>query len=109
MVDRDVRKAENESLFRNVNERIEDTAVRWGTADETIAFVCECSNIDCTVRVELRIPEYEQLRGDPAQFVVAPGHADLAIEEVVQTFRHFEVVRKLGAAAAQAEADDPRA
>ena len=109
MVDRDVRKAENESLFRDVNERVEDTAIRWGTSEGRIAFLCECADLECTDRVELTVPEYERVRAEPAHFVISPGHADPAFEVVTATFPGFEVVAKLGAAAARAEADDPRA
>lgn len=107
-MERDARKAENESLFREVNERVEDTAIRWGTAESRIAFLCECSDLDCIARVELTIGEYEQVRADGARFVVAPGHADPTVEVVTKKLPGFEVVTKLGGAATRAEADDPR-
>jgi hypothetical protein len=107
-VDREARKAENEGLFRDVNERLEDTAIRWGAAESRIAFLCECADLDCVDRVELTVPQYEHVRADGTQFVVALGHADPEVEVVSETFPDFEVVTKLGEAATRAEADDPR-
>jgi len=107
-VDRDVRKAENESLFRDVNERVEDTVIRWGTADGRISFLCECADLDCAERIELTLGEYEHVRAEAAQFVVCPGHANAAFEVVTERYPGYEVVTKLGEAATQAEIDDPR-
>jgi hypothetical protein len=107
-VDREGRKASNESLFREVNERVEDTAIRWGTADGMIAFLCECADLECSERVELTVRQYEHIRSEPAQFVLVPGHADPTLEVVTERSPGFEVVTKIGQAAARAEADDPR-
>jgi hypothetical protein len=82
--------------------------VRWGTADGTIAFLCECSDLECTERVELTIGQYEDVRKDPASFLIVPGHVDPQIEVVTESLPGYEIVTKLGQAAARAEADDPR-
>jgi hypothetical protein len=107
-VDRDVRKANNESLFREVNERVEDTAIKWGTAENRIAFLCECSDLECTTRIELTVPQYEHVRAEPTQFFVAHGHMDPEVEAITETFPSYDIVTKHGQAAARAEADDPR-
>ena len=52
--------ARTESLFREVNERIAESAERF-EADET-KFVCECADPTCTQRVEATLDEYERVR-----------------------------------------------
>lgn len=106
---RERRLVENEALFREVNERIEETAEAGGANDRhRYEFLCECSNIDCTLRLELTLIEYEHVRRDPKAFVVAPGHDLPEIEEVVFRTHAYQFVRKQGGAAAVAEERDPR-
>ncbi|MCA1709562.1 MAG: hypothetical protein LC808_42310, partial [Actinobacteria bacterium] len=69
--DRIVRIANNESLFREVNENIESAAKQNGSGpDEMTGFVCECGSPDCTETVVLSPQAYGAIRSDPAQFVV---------------------------------------
>lgn len=106
---REQRLVENEAMFRDINERIEDIATSHGPRDEHVyEFFCECSNKDCTLRLELTIAGYEAVRREPAQFVVAPGHDLPEIEDVVFSCAEYQVVRKRGWAADLAEAKDPR-
>jgi hypothetical protein len=108
---REERLAKNEIVFRDVNERIEDMAVAQAQLlrdERDLGFLCECSNVDCTLRLRLRLIDYEQARSDPAQFVVALGHELPEIEEVVFIGDGYQVVRKEGAAAMIAEESDPR-
>lgn len=58
--------------------------------------LCECADEDCAKRIELARAEYEDIRSDPAQFVVAPSHADPEIERVINRTDRFEMVRKVG-------------
>ena len=70
---RETRLARNETLFREVNERIEEAVGRLGRHDGHVyEFLCECSNADCTLLLPLTIAEYEAVRRDPRQFFVAP-------------------------------------
>jgi hypothetical protein len=108
---REERLAKNEIVFRDVNERIEKMAVAHAQAlrgRRDLGFLCECSNVDCTLRLQLTLTDYEQARGDPAQFVVALGHELPEIEEVVFVGDDYQIVRKHGAAATLAEERDPR-
>ena len=70
--------ARTESLFREVNERIAESAERFD-ADET-KFVCECADPTCTHRVEATLEEYERVREDGATFLLVNGHEDERIE-----------------------------
>jgi len=106
-VDADHRIAHNETLFREVNERIK--AGRWPTErDEPAAFRCECGSLLCNRLVELAIDEYERVRASPTHFVLFPGHEIPAVERVVDREAGHVVVEKVGDAADVAEETDPR-
>jgi hypothetical protein len=98
------RAARNQSLFREVNERIEDLASPASFA----GFVCECMNETCDEQVSLTLEEYEHIRSDSNRFLVLPGHNVSEVEEVVETSDRFLVVAKLGAGRPVAEEFDPR-
>jgi hypothetical protein len=91
-----VRRATTEALFRDVNERIAESAERF-EATET-EFVCECSDPNCTHRVPASLADYERVREDPATFLVAPGHEQGDIERIVSDRGRFRVVEKIQAA-----------
>ena len=107
---RERRMAENETLFREVNERIEDTVERFHDAGDTTAaeFFCECANPDCTFRISLTQSEYGAVRADPRQFVVLPLHFTPEVETLVTTTEGYWLVRKTGEAGEFAEKLDPR-
>jgi hypothetical protein len=109
MGEQEVRIARTEALFRDVNERIAETAQRFDS-DEA-EFVCECANAECTERVGATLGEYEQVREDGTQFLLVPGHEDTRVERLVERpRRHFAVVKKFNAIVAQtARRLDPRA
>jgi hypothetical protein len=108
---REERLARNELLFRDLNEQVEFVAkpARQVADPSVYEFFCECSNVDCTLRLRLALATYEQVRSDSTQFIVAPGHELPEIEEVVSRTGEYQVVRKEGEAAAMAAADDRRA
>ena len=86
------RIARTESLFREVNERIAESAERF-EAKET-EFVCECADPTCTHRVGVTLAEYERVRGDGATFLLAPGHEDPRVEAVVDDDGERAIVEK---------------
>jgi hypothetical protein len=106
---REERLAKNEIVFRDVNERLEDMAGDQALRNEhDLGFLCECSNVDCTLRLRLTLADYERARRDPSQFIVAQGHELPEIEEVVFVGDGYQIVRKGGGAAQLAEERDPR-
>ena len=107
MEERERRLAQNEVLFREVNERVEDIAVKLGD-DGGYEYFCECANKDCTFRVPLTVVEYERIRSDPKQFVVLPDHYTPEVEDVIFESDRFWVVRKTGEAGEYVEHLDPR-
>lgn len=109
------RRAENELFFRSLNDRIEQVGEEaFPSSDErgrrAYDFVCECHDASCTERFAMTVAEYEAIRTDATQFVVAPSeeHVDHAIEKVVDRAARYWIVRKLGEAAEWAEAADGR-
>ena len=108
MDDREERLARNELLFRDLNEQVEFVATPVDADGSTFEFFCECSNLDCTLRLPLSLAEYENVRSDPTLFVVAPGHELPEIEEVLRRTDTYQAVRKEGEAARLAIRNDPR-
>jgi hypothetical protein len=105
---REERLARNETLFRSVNERIEEAATSDQADQHLFEFFCECSNVDCTLLVRMTVREYERVRADPRQFLVAPGHELPEIESIVARTDAYQVVIKEGKAAEFATEHDPR-
>jgi len=105
---REQRMAQNETLFREVNERIEAAAHQLGP-QVPYEFLCECANADCTFRINLSITTYESVRADPKQFAVLPDHYTPEVEELVVKEDTYWVVRKTGEAGEYVEQLDPRA
>jgi hypothetical protein len=102
------RAARNESLFREVNERIEDAASKLSPM--FTEFMCECADDTCFEKVSLTLQEYTSIReSGPTYFVVKTGHSDPEVERVVGgEGDRYDVVEKLGAAAEAAIALNPR-
>ena len=103
--------AQNETLFREVNERVEEVASGFADRDEEdrpIGFVCECGRRDCTESIEITRARYESVRSNPLRFFVLPGHEDESVERVVERTEGFLVVVKLGEGARVAAEQDPR-
>jgi hypothetical protein len=92
-MDDKIKRAHTEALFRDVNERIAESAQRF-EADST-QFVCECADPSCVDRVEATLDEYEEVRSDGATFMLTPGHLDEDIERVVSDRGRFHVVEKV--------------
>ncbi len=99
--------AQNETLFREVNERIEAAAHQLGP-HVPYEFLCECANADCTFRINLTLATYEAVRADGTQFVVLPQHYTPEIENLVLEEETYWVVKKTGEAGEYVEQLDPR-
>jgi hypothetical protein len=99
---------QNEAWFRELNERLESRALTRSGSDEWFEIVCECHREDCTERIPISVPEYEQVRDVATQFIVAHGHGDSPVERVADHRDGYDVVTKLGEAALVAEQQNPR-
>src|SRR5215216_5131916 len=98
------RQARNEALVREVNERIESLdreAEDSGAIPEesTFGFRCECGRDNgCTEVVWMTLAEYEVVRRQDDRFVLAPGHEDAELEQIVARNDRFLIVDKIAAA-----------
>jgi len=104
---REKRMAQNEALFREVNERVNDIANELGP-EGPYTYLCECANADCTFRVTLTSEEYESVRADPTHFVVLPLHYTPEVESLVAQTEAYWIVQKSGEAGDYVEQLDPR-
>jgi hypothetical protein len=89
----DQRIARTEALFRDVNERIAESAEGFGSEDAS--FVCECSDASCTHRVDATLESYEEVREDGATFIVVDGHERDDVERVVRRRGPYSIVEKV--------------
>jgi hypothetical protein len=94
------RRARNEALFREVNDRIEELSEdveKQGIAPEggIVEFHCECGRDGCVERVRMTVAQYEQVRSDNDRFALFPGHESDELETVVERGEHYVVVDKL--------------
>ena len=98
------RAARNQSLFRELNERIEARS----TTASFVEFVCECADQSCDAKVSLTLEEYEQVRSHPNRFIVLRGHNLVDVETIVVAADGYYVVSKLGVGGEVARELDPR-
>ena len=107
-VERGERAARNESLFRRVNERVEEVNKAFESILEEADFFCECADIDCMEKIRMTLREYEALRGVSTHFAVKPGHVLPEGEHVVEQRAGYVIVEKVGHAGERAAELDPR-
>jgi len=104
--ERERRVGVNESVFREVNERIEELGEEFDAS--SLEFVCECSDPACNERVSISLAAYEAVRAHPDRFLLLPGHQQLDVERLVEEHDQYLVVEKHGQAGEIAEDSDPR-
>jgi hypothetical protein len=86
------RLARRRTLFREVNERIEELV---GDEETSIQILCECSDTECLATLQLRKDDYERVRSVPTWFAIERGHEIPEIERVVGEFDGYAVVEKI--------------
>ena len=97
------RLAQNEVIFRRVNEHVREAEER--VSHDFPRFICECSNLECDRRVLVPLDVYKKVRKNPAHFFIYPSHAMADIERVLETHDGYEIVEKLGPGREIAERD----
>jgi hypothetical protein len=99
----------NEAIFREANERIQDLNKTFAALTGRLVLMCECGDGQCVEKISVSPEAYEELRSDPTQFAVVPGHEIPDVEEVVAQREGYDVVRKVDEIPRHiAEATDPR-
>lgn len=92
--ERDRRKAANEALFRQVNERLEDLNETFGVVAGMFSVVCECDDQGCVEQIAIPREVYEGARAHPAVFILRPGHATAKVEVVIEDHEDWQLVQK---------------
>jgi hypothetical protein len=101
------RIAETESLFRDVNEHIAETAERFDA--DRANFYCECDDASCYVRLEVPLDDYEEVRSESTHFIVQAGHENERVERILARQGRYAIVEKVHRAVATIVARlDPR-
>lgn len=102
------RAAENESTFRELNEKLEQRADELELGEETrTPYLCECDDERCTRVVLLTRDEYERVRAHPRTFVLMAGH-QAPDDRVEHEGRDYVIVEKTGEKARLVEQRYPR-
>ena len=96
MNERKRRVAENEAIFRGVNEQLSKLAgaIATETDPAVVEIVCECGTQSCTDRITIPQADYGRTREDPTLFLLRPGHDDPEAETVVDRATTYWTVRK---------------
>ena len=90
---REKRLGLNEALWRAANERMEDWEERHAKM-ETELYYCECDDLSCREKVDLRHADYERVRADSSYFLVVQGHEDPDVETVIEQQESWAIVEK---------------
>jgi hypothetical protein len=98
-MEREIKIAKTESLFRDVNERIAETSERFDADDAE--FMCECADPACAERLEVSLDHYAEVRADATTFLLNPDHVEPDVEEVVDERKGYAVVKKVDAVVAR--------
>ena len=96
------RLARNQTLFREVNERVNEVMTPTVSFRE---FVCECGDPNCTQSLSVAAGEYEAVRSNPKHFMVARGHGMTEVERAVFNNDRFLTVEKTVETGFMAESD----
>jgi len=100
MSSREERLARNEVLFRSVNERIAELAN--DQLEDVLHILCECARVGCETMITVPVDDYDRVRKHQRRFLLKPGHADPAIEDVVERHEEYDIVQKHADVAVQA-------
>lgn len=109
MTEREARIALNETLFRDLNERVQQVVTTISPeVPDALEIFCECGSADCVAKITLSLATYEEVRAHPERFFIAPGHEIPDVEDVVERRTGYWVVEKHAEEAQIARNRDPR-
>jgi hypothetical protein len=107
---RQQRAAKNQSLFREINERVRDLNDAFSAITESSEWICECADDTCVEKVAMSMNDYEAIRAAPEHFLVAAAeeHVWPDVERIVVRLDKYWVVEKFGLSGELAKQADPR-
>ncbi len=101
------RLVENELIARELNFKVvrglteltelavaHDQAILAPDITQPLHFYCECSNIDCTERIQLSPEKYVKIHKESRFFVIAKNHQTPAVEEIIESLALYAIVEK---------------
>jgi hypothetical protein len=97
--ERRVRAAQNQLLFRSVNEQIEAVGEKLMAAAEELDFACECADLACTEKITLSRETFARIKGEENRFMVKAGHEIEEVEDSLEFSDGYVIVVKRGAGA----------
>ncbi len=92
--DRSARAAENELVFRAVNEQILKMTERFRAELADIDIICECTDPGCVGTIRIAAEEFTRVERADDTFFVLAGHEDATIEDVIERRDDYMIVRK---------------
>jgi hypothetical protein len=92
--DREIRAAQNELVFRAVNEQIVKMTDRFREQLADIDIVCECASTSCVGTIRINADVFAKIERVEGRFLVLPGHEDEAVERVVVRLADYVIVWK---------------
>lgn len=104
------RSAQNQALFRDVNERVGELTAALNQVTPRSDWVCECADNECFEPIEMSLEEYKALRQHPTRFAVVAEdiHVYPDAERIVERTDRYWVVEKFELAGRVATELDPR-
>ena len=106
-----IRIAANENVLRERNERSKPLNAHTFWVDPPFPdWTCECGDVNCSKPIRVTVEEYEAVRAEPTQFMIAPSseHVATEVEHVVLRQDRYWVVEKVGVGAQMSKELDPR-
>jgi hypothetical protein len=85
----------NQTLFRQVNDRLRALHTEYAPDGLAGTFLCECADGACSSQIPVPPQVYADVRRYASRFVVAPGHVAEGVERVVEARDGYVVVEKL--------------
>ena len=95
--ERQVRAAQNQLLFRSVNDRIRELGERILDSVSELDFACECADPNCVKTITMPVAEFSAIEQVENRFVVLRGHELPEVEDVVAEHDGYVIVSKRGA------------
>jgi hypothetical protein len=92
-MDQKTRLEENEKLFREVNERVEQ--IQDGLQAAEPQWICECGDETCIEKLAVPLDEYHRVRSHDDWFLIKHGHEKPEVEKLVDERDEYVVVEKL--------------
>jgi hypothetical protein len=97
---REEKRAENQTAFREANERIREAVATPDVVLPVVPFVCECGDPSCRRLLNVPLAVYARVRESPLRFLHATEHvSDGTSGTVVETLEGFAIVEKSGLSA----------